>query len=386
MLEATTEVQELSLERVIETKLVQNNVTEQILSALKGKYGGMKLKGLDDKESYLELKAAAKDCAKVRTLTTKLCKEGRERAVKEQKLWIAKEKEIIGKVAEVEAPLDAEIKRFDDEVERKANEEKKRQEEAYINRQATLTKMGAAYVGGSFVLGNASFEAELVKGASEDIWNDAVVPKFRAEYEIIEAERVAEEKRKAEEQAEIEHQRKELMRQQEELRQQQEDMRRQKEESERADRERREAEEAEKRRIAAELQSVRLNKLLPYNRYGQSVDMATLWVLTEVEFDVLLEAKRAAYETSKAEQEEAERKRIEASIEAAKQQAIKAEQDRLAKEEAKRAEELAQSSDKVKYQDLISKISAITLPEMRSGQYRAKVATIKEKLHEILSL
>lgn len=386
MLETTTEVQELSLERVIETKLVQNNVTEQILAALKEKYGGLRLKDVDDKESYLELKAAAKDCAKVRTLTVKLCKEGRERAVKEQKLWVAKEKEIVGKVAEVEDVLDAEIKRFDDEVKRKDDEEKKRQEEAYINRQAVLTKMGAAYVGGSFVLGNASFEAELIKGASEDIWNEAVVPKFRAEYEVIEAERVAEEKRKAEEHAEMERQRKELLRQQEELRAQQEEMRRQREESERAERERRDAEEAEKRKIAAELQKKRLDKMLPYNRYGQDVDMATLWVLADNDFDQLFESKKAAYETAKAEQEEAERKRIEASIEAAKQQAIKAEQERLAKEEARKAEELAQSSDKVKYQDLISKISAITIPEMRSGQYRSKAATIREKLHEILAL
>src|SRR3954470_24997492 len=168
---------EVTLEKTIETKLVQSNVTEQVLAALKEKYGGLKLKSVDDKESYLELKAAAKECAKVRTLAVKVCTEGRERAVKEQKLWIAEQKRVVGEVATVEDPLDAEIKKFYDNVERLKQEELQRQEEAYINRQAILTKMGATYVGGSFVLGEASFEGNLVKGSSDDVWEEAIVPK-----------------------------------------------------------------------------------------------------------------------------------------------------------------------------------------------------------------
>lgn len=386
MLEQTTEIQELSLEKVIETRLVQNNVTDQILLALKDKYGGMKLKALDDKESYLELKSAAKDCAKVRTLTTKLCKEGRERAVREQKLWIAKEKEIIGRVAEVEDVLDSEIKKFDDEIERKANEEKKRQEDAYINRQAALTKMGATYIGGSFVLGNASFEAELIKGASEDIWQDAIVPKFRAEYEVIEAARIEEERKREEAAADLRRQQEELQRQQQEFRQQQEEMQRLRSEAERIERERLQAEEAEKRRITAELQSKRLNLLLQYSQYGDAVNMATLWSLAESDFDETLKSKKAAYEAHVAEQQRLTEERRVAEIEAAKQAAIEAEQHRLQQEQAKKAEELAQASDKDKYADLISKLRTIDLPEMRSGQYRKKVQVIREKMGEILSL
>lgn len=386
MLEQTTEVQELSLERVIEIKLVQNNVTEQILVALKEKYGNLRLKGVEDKESYLELKTAAKDCAKVRTLTTKLCKEGRERAVREQKLWIAKEKEIIGRVAEVEDVLDAEIKKFDDEVQRKANEEKKRQEDAYINRQATLTKMGARYENGNFVLGETSFEAELVKGASEDIWQDAIVPKFNAEYQVIEAARIEEERKKEEAAAELRRQQEELQRQQEELRKQQEEMNRQRMEAERIQREKDEAEAAEKRRIQSELQAKRLNLMLPYSQYGESVNMATLWALAESDFDEKLASKKSAFEKYTQEKAEVDRIRQEQEIEAAKAEALRLAEEKRKQEEAKRAEELAQASDKEKYQDLIHKIQAIVLPEMRSGQYRKKVAIIRDKILEISNL
>jgi len=236
------EVIELSLVKTIETKLVQANVTEQVLLALKEKYAGMKLAAIDDKESYLEIKQAAKECAKVRTLTVKICKEGREEAVKAQKQWIAKEKEIVGQVAEVEDALDAEIKAFDDNVARLEQEEKNRQEEAYINRQASLTKLGATYSDGSFVLGEASFEAILIKGSSESVWEGDVLPRFQTEYEKIEAVRIAEQKKKDDEAAELKKQQDALAAQQKAFEEQQAAFKKQQ----------KEAAQAEKDRIAAE--------------------------------------------------------------------------------------------------------------------------------------
>jgi hypothetical protein len=386
MLETTMEVQELSLEKVIETKLVQGNVTDMVLNGLKERYGGLKLKAIDDKESYLELKAAKKDCAKVRNLAANLCKEGREDAIKIQKLWVAKEKEVVGRVCEVEDPIDAEIKRFDDEVKRKELEEKQRQEDAYIERQATLTRMGATYTGGCFVLGDASFEAELVKSSSPDVWEEAIVPKFQAEYEKVESARIAEEKARAEAQAEMERQRRELAAQQEEIRRQQEEMRLQREAQERADREKREAEEAEKRRIAQELQSKRLNLMLPYAAYGESMEMAALHQFSDTDFQEKLNSKRLAFEQYKIEKEETDRKKKEAEIEEAKQQALKDAEYKRLQAEAAKAEELAKATDKEKYADLISKINAIRIPEVKTAYFKKKVAAIEGKINEILEL
>lgn len=380
------EVTVVSLDSVIETKLVQNNVTEAVLSSLKEKYGGMQLKALDDKESYLELKAAAKDCAKVRTLAVKICKEGREEAVKTQKLWIAKEKEVVGKVAEVEDALDAEIAKYDAEVERKEVEEKKRQEEAYINRQAALTRMGAIFTDGCFVLGEVSFESALVKESSQDVWEESVVPKFQAEYEKIEAVRVAAEKEKAEREAEMKRQQEELEQKQAEFKRQQEEFERQKMETERLAKEKELAEQREKGKQNSELQRKRFELLYPLNPTGADVDMNTLWSLTEGKFSEVLQEKTKEYTKQQLERERlVEEKRI-ADIEAAKQEAIRKEQQRIAEEEAKRQSELEAASDKKKWEDFIKQVESVTTFEMRSGQYRKKMSTAAEKLKEILAL
>lgn len=352
-MEQTTEVQELSLEKVIDSKLKQSNVTDQVLNALKEKYGGMKLKALNDKESYLELKSAARDCAKVRTLAVKVCKEGREDAVRTQKQWIETEKKVVGRVAEVETPLDAEIALYDAEVERLAAEEKRRQEEAYINRQATLTKMRARYENGSFVLGEASFESELVKGASLDVWEEAIVPKFQAEFEKIESVRIAADKAKADREESMREEQEKLRKEQEEFRLQQEKFKKQQEESARVDREKLQAEMAEKQRKEREEEFEKMKVL--------AAQQAEAKRLADIEAAVLKEKERQAEEL--------------------KQLEIKRQQ-----EEEKRLEELAQSSDKVKYADLIAKITAIEVPEMRSGQYRRKAKIISQKLEEILAI
>jgi len=352
-MEATTEVQELSLVKVIESKLVQNNVTEAVISALKEKYGGMKLKALDDKESYLEIKAAARECAKVRTLAVKVCKEGREDAVKTQKEWIATEKRVVGEVAVVEDALDAEVAKFDNEVERLANEEKQRQETAYINRQAQLTKLGATYQEGSFVLGQASFEAALVKECSQDVWEEAVVPKFQAEYEKIEAVKFAAEQERLAKEAEMKAEQEKLRAEQEAFRKQQEEFNRQ---------------QAEVARIEREKALALENEMLLAQR--------------EADFKIMQERAEAAAEEKRladiefAVKKEKERQEFEA---------LKAEEQRKF-DELKKAEVLAQSGDKVKYADLIAKIEAIDIPEMRSSQYRKKVAIINEKISEIFAL
>lgn len=351
------EVINISLERTIETKLVQNNVTKQVIAALKEKYGSLRLRAVDDKESYLEIKSAARDCAKIRTLTVKICKEGREEALKTQKLWIAKEKEVVGEIAQVEDALDAEVSKFDVEVERIAIEERNRQEEAYINRQAALTKMGATYVAGSFVLGSASFEANLIKGASQGIWEDAIIPKFIAEYEIIESEKLSEQRKVEEHNAELKKQQEELQRQHIELRQREQELMRQKEEADRVIKEKMDAEQYEREKIAMEEE----------------------YKIRKVEYDRIAEENRLAdiqSAISLAIKEEKERYSKELLDKAAK----------IKQEEENKIAELESAGDKKKWQEFINSVNEVKIFEMRSSQYRKKMQIAKEKIHEILAL
>lgn len=411
----TQEVMELSLEKVIESKLVQNNVTQQVLTALKDKYGGLKLKALDDKESYLEIKAAARECAKVRTLTVKICKEGREEAVKTQKLWIAKEKEIVAEVDTVESALDAETALYDNEVKRKEQEEIKRKEEAYINRQAVLNKMGARYEVGSFVLGEASFEADLVKGMDEEIWNNDVVPKFQAEYEKIEAIRITAEKEKAEreeafrqEQEKMRKEQEEMTKQREEIRVQQEQLQKQQAEQEKAKREAEHQEELRKRETEEKLWRGRLSELNEIIWNGQEavdkfydtkvvVTYEQLIQLSDKDWFKIRDEHNAFSKERLAMQEEEKRKEQEDKLRIATEQAASKERERIAEEqrqteikkkqdEERKQAELEAAGDKTKWEEFIREVKELPTFDMRSGQYRKKMQIAKEKLEEILAL
>ena len=65
-----TEVVEITLEQKIETDLVKANVTDAVIGSLKAKYGTLRLKSVDDKGTYLEIKDGAKECAKWRNIPT----------------------------------------------------------------------------------------------------------------------------------------------------------------------------------------------------------------------------------------------------------------------------------------------------------------------------
>jgi hypothetical protein len=363
------------LDEMMETALVKANVTDAVINSLKSKYGDLKLRNVEDKEKYLEIKEAKKDCAKLRNLAVRICKEGRDDANKISKKWVAKEKEVVGKIEEVETPLDAEIDRFESEVKRKEEEEKQRQETQYMKRTQALTKIGALYSDNSFVLGEFSLEANLVKESSQEIWDDEILPKFNEQFFIIEAERIEQEKIKAEHEAEIKRQREQFEKEQAEFRRQQEEFAKQKE-----------LEERKKRDEQNKLQQERYSKIVQYSNVGESLDMNSLWVLSQTDFEEKLVKKQQAFK----EWETLRQKQIEEAAAKRERDRIE-EENRLAEvkrqqEEQKRQEELAKAGDKAIWADFIQKVEKIEHPKLKSGQYK-KIGNIAiEKLNEILAL
>ncbi len=363
------------LNAVIEESLVKHNVTDSVIANLKEKYKDLKLRNLEDKEKYLEIKEAVKDVAKVRILTVKICKAGREDAVKIQKLWVAKEKEVCAKIDEVESPLDAEIKAFDDEVNRKKEEEKRRQEEAYMSRMQALTKMGALYHDNCFALGDTYIESNLVKESSEEVWIEEIFPKFVEEYHKAEAERVEQDRIKAEKEAEMKRQQEELLRQQREFQEQQAEFRKQKE-----------AEERQKAEEQNRIQQERYAKIVQYANVGENIPLSTLWVLSQSDFDEKLAKKKTAFEVWETERQ----KQIEEA--AAKREREKIEEElrfaelKRQQEEQYKAEQLAKAGDKALLDHFLGEVAKIHVPAFKSGQYRKVALTAKTKLDEILSL
>ncbi len=104
-------------ESPITTELAKQNVTETVITNLKKNFLPLKINGVDDKEGYKKVHDARIQCRDIRVLTEKICKKGREEAVRVQKEWIAKEKEVVAQVSEVEQYLKKQEDAVDQEVE-----------------------------------------------------------------------------------------------------------------------------------------------------------------------------------------------------------------------------------------------------------------------------
>lgn len=382
------EVEEVTLEKQIDGTLTKHNVTDAVINGLKEKFGELRLRAIDDKESYLEVKEAKKEVRKWGILTEKLCKAGREEAVKVQKLWLSKEKEVLGKIAEVEDPLAAEMERYEKNIEALEQARIKKQDEAFINRQGTLSKMGATYGEGHFNLNDVSFELNIIKEADDDIWENSILPKYQIQYEKNEAIRVQQEKERAEQEEKMRKEREELERQQQELRNAQAELQRQKDEAEKERKELQQKKDAEEREARNILQNKRLTELLPLNPTGADVDMNSLWTLSEEKYAEILQAKQIEFKA----QQEAKQKAIEEQAAEKERLRIEAEQrqEALKQQQAREQEqrELEAADDKTKWATWLNEFNAaITdLPNMKSGVYKSKVANAKRLIDEIVKL
>lgn len=404
---------EVPLEKVIESALVKANVTDQVISALKEKYGSLRLKSIDDKESYLEVKEGRKEVRKVGIITEKICKKGREDAVAIQKKWLAKEKEILEKISDVEDPLNAEIEKFENEVSRKEQEEQKRKEEFYINRQSTLLKLGAGYNNGSFELQHISYEVELIKNSDDEQWNDTILPKYKRVYDEIEAARVEEENKRKEE---MERQRKEkeafeleqkkFREEQELFAKQQRELQQHKDEHERRQREEQERkynEEKQKRQSIIndrinQLRSLGLNYSVQYDSYVFE-DVAISRVV-EIEgmdnekWDELILKVTPTIERNKKELEEKRQAQIEKEKQAAIELAAQQEREKIAEEqrqaeikkqqeEQRKQQEIESAKDKEKYARVVEYLKHCPQFIMTSTMYKGKMNIINDFINDL---
>jgi len=376
------EATEVTLENTIQQELVKANVTDAVIAELHNRYGSLRLKSVDDKESYLEIKAAAKECSKIRNLASKICKTGREDAVKIQKLWVAKEKEVIARIEEVENVLDAEVEKYDNEIKRKEEEEKQRKENEYMTRSQTLTKMGTVFSNSEFTLGEFSIQASLVKECSQDVWEFEMLPKFQEQYEVIESARIEEQKKKYAEAAELKRKQDELAEQQRLFQEQQAEFERKQQEALRAEQQRK----LDEQKAQAELNNKRLQLIAPYNPYNKGVDTQNLHLLTEEAFISLVDDTKAKFEQ---EQEDAKAK-MQEEIAAKERERIQNENNQKElqrqQEEQRKAEELASAGDKANWSNFIEQLNNLTVPTVNSSRYKKIYGIAKEKIEEILAL
>lgn len=444
----SSELKVVPVEEQITNELVKANVTEAIIANLKEKYMPLQIKGIDDKETYLIVKDARKEVKALRVMAEKLCKKGREEAVAIQKAWVKREKEVTDQIAEVEDHLEKQEKDFEAQVAAEKERRKREQEEQFILRQQTLSGMGALYADGNFTIGEVSFEMSLIKECDPDIWDNDIKPKFEAEYKIVQAEILEQERLKQEKEAEFKKQQEEFEYKQRELEQKETALKAALEEQERKQREEEAKKQAEERNRIEKLWRSRLDQLdevgwngqEAFARYDDSIVVATyeqLITLTDEEFQPILishNKKVAAIAEEEKQkrlaeieaQKEAERikilgksrsdmlKQYNANMEfypidslgkmeeayfedilAGWQSAYEIEQrskwekeqeEKHKAEELRKQQEMEQAKDKEKWSEMIRQVNAVEVYEMRSSQYRTKALKFRQKLDELKAL
>ena len=224
-------IKEVPLETIIDQALTKVNVTKKVLTAMKNKYlvaaegdnmvlkDELILRNDTDKERYLIVKEERKGVRKIGIITEDLCKKGRQHAIDEQKAWLAKEKEILGEVDIVQLQMDAQIKRYEDEVERLRVLEEQRKDDQLSTRQTELIKMGAVIANGCMNINDLAIEISNIREADDDIYNDTILPLFKMQYEKNEQARVAKEKSENEAAELFKKQQEELQEQQKKMQQ-----------------------------------------------------------------------------------------------------------------------------------------------------------------------
>lgn len=443
------ELQLIPIEEQISQELVKHNVTETLISGLKEKYLPLKISGIDDKETYLLVKDARKECKALRVLAKKICEKGREDAVAIQKAWVGKQKEVTDQIAEVEDYLEKQEKEYEAAVAKDKEDRKRRQEEQLIMRQQVLTSMGALYSDGSFVLGEVFFELSVVKESEPDIWEESILPKFKEEYEKVEADRIEQDRIKQEREAEFKRQQDELEKKQKELAEKESALKKAQEEQERKQLE----EEAKKQQAILTQAKIKFddrckeilslgmvskwpNGIFTYedivineNYIIGSTDAAWKELIEEIKPKI--EQKKADAEQERLSEIEAQKdaeriitlgksrigilkqymvdKESELTIEAAgkmpeldweiirtgwqdvydkrqKEKWKKEQEEKRQLDELRKQQELALSGDKVKWAEIIKQLDEITLYTMISVQYKKKLSIMREKLEEIKAL
>jgi hypothetical protein len=87
---------------VIETELIKANITDQVINKMREDYLPLKVKDIYDKPGFEAVTTARKDVKKFRVNVEKILKLVRQPALEFQKAVVAKEKEVVAKISEIE--------------------------------------------------------------------------------------------------------------------------------------------------------------------------------------------------------------------------------------------------------------------------------------------
>lgn len=390
--------QEMNLELIINDKLEKANITDLVINGLKEKYSGLKINGQDDREGYKSVVNARKECKAWRVAAKKICEEGRDEAVKTQRAWVAKEKEVTGKILEIETLLQKEEDAYEAEKERIKAEKKRVEDNRLTTRTVQLTGMGASLIDDFFVLGEVKYKVNDIREFDDEKYTNEVFPQYNNIFQAAEEARVKAENERKEAEARLKIEREEFERKQAEFQLQQKKIQ---EEQQKKEREEQEKRDAIMQQRYQKLQSIGLNYDFKYDAFiyeGVNVDNKTeisLW--DEATFNSKVVELQNEIKKIKQQKEEADRIKLDAMRKFAEEKAAEEERKRIAEQQLEeeririrdemiRKEEAEKAKDSEKWKAFKDRIVSIELPTVTGKLYSAKLKKAVELLNQVANL
>lgn len=352
--------------------------------------------GEQDDEMYEKIHAAIADCRGYRQTIdpdVKLINAPFKKIIKDTKdkgEWIKDE------LLAVEEHLHAQKDPIDDEKKRISDENKAKKAARFIVRNQELTKLGASFVNGFFILNDVSYSVADIEGIDDDIYEKEILSQYKAEWQKAEDVRIAEQKKKDDEAGELKKQREELEEEKRLLREKEnkiteENKRIEAEKEKRIADENRLKDEARKQKFKD-----RLGKLLDvffdgvgitYKHDGKDIaKFGDIADMGDENFELFSTTHNKRAQDDRAEVErkrvvEADRKQNEAI-----QKAIEEEKERQVEVERKRVAALEEASDKDKFQEVINYLKKTPIFSLKTKKFQNKMNAVEVFLSDIEAL
>lgn len=362
---------------------------KETLTVLKSKAEGLKIESIEDKQTINQVSTIRKELKKARVEIENEGKAMRDPLTKISKSISSKENELVAIIEPTEKALLVQEKWVKDEEARIAAEEKRKEDERIQNRIDRLAEYGVGidltYV---TVLSDEQFEG--------------VVNNARIEHEKDQAAKAEQARKEQAQREQDEKDRAELK----SLREKQEAadkiLREREEEIARKEREMKQREEDDRvmaeKKLEKEMKDARFEPRaeqltrMGFVRRGPDFSLEDTWStyweqvynMEDKEWPLYIKDIEDAIERRKVRLEEEEKRRADA-IEKARLEGI-AEAKREAEEKAAlEAERIAQASDKDKFATIVSRIEAMSYPEMKSAKHKKLLAEVKDLQAKVIA-
>jgi hypothetical protein len=123
----TNQVTEQPVKINVTEELAKINVTDTLIAQYKKQSGTLVIKDLNDRAGFNAVKDFRLTVKRTRLMAEKVFKAGKEPAYREYQAWLTKEKEVTGKLKEIEDPLEAKENKWEaDREEQRKKDERER--------------------------------------------------------------------------------------------------------------------------------------------------------------------------------------------------------------------------------------------------------------------